>query len=196
MTEPVQYVKLLSKEEQEISIPLNVALESNILRNQIEDIGGDVVIPLAGTEVQVIRDLFEYVRKLIETGELPKQAAPAAAPVPVPGAPAATAAAATAAAPAASQAEDDKKKGVQLPWKVAYFNSLMSGPVPQVAEGKVAYPADKMRLFNFILAANFFDVNLALNDACQFVANMIKGSTPEEIRFTFSVPQNEGIAAT
>ena len=46
---------------------------------------------------------------------------------------------------------------------------------------------DMDRLYEIIMAANFLDINELLNLACQKVANMIKGKSPEEIRRIFNI---------
>jgi hypothetical protein len=185
-----QSVMLISKEGTEISITLPVAMESVTLRNQIED-AGNVPIPLENTEAQTIVDVFKYVKELIAKGELPVKKEAAAVPV-VPTVPTVPTAAPTpAAVPPEAEKTEAKKQSELAPWKNEYFSSLMSGAVPAAAEGKTAYPVDKKRLFNFILGANYFDIKTALDDVCQFIANMIKGRTPEEIRFTFNIPEGE-----
>ena len=44
-------------------------------------------------------------------------------------------------------------------------------------------------IFALILAANFMDIKSLLDLGCSKVATMIKGKTPEEIRLTFNVDE-------
>ena len=46
---------------------------------------------------------------------------------------------------------------------------------------------DQGRMFELILAANYLKIDGLLELACDTVANMIKGKTPEEIRQTFKI---------
>ncbi|CDK29318.1 unnamed protein product [Kuraishia capsulata CBS 1993] len=46
---------------------------------------------------------------------------------------------------------------------------------------------DQEMLYGIILAANYFNIKPLLDRACQQVANMIKGKSPEEIRKTFNI---------
>lgn len=48
--------------------------------------------------------------------------------------------------------------------------------------------------FNFILAANTLDIKPSLNAIAMYIASLIKGKTPEEIRSTFVVPQTAAVA--
>ncbi|KAI6701043.1 hypothetical protein NL676_015367 [Syzygium grande] len=46
---------------------------------------------------------------------------------------------------------------------------------------------DHPTLFDYILAANFLEIPTLLNLACQSVADMIKGKTPDEIHKIFNI---------
>lgn len=46
---------------------------------------------------------------------------------------------------------------------------------------------DQSELFEVILAANYLDIEDLLNDACQVVADMMKGLTTEQIRELFHI---------
>lgn len=59
-------------------------------------------------------------------------------------------------------------------WKKEYFAGLVA--------------KDMGLLFYFILAANYLDIKYALDDACKYIASLIKGKNPEEIRKTFMIP--------
>jgi len=43
-------------------------------------------------------------------------------------------------------------------------------------------------LFDFILLSNWLDTKPALAASCKYVASLIKGKSPEEIRKTFAIP--------
>ncbi|XP_041448964.1 S-phase kinase-associated protein 1 [Drosophila obscura] len=49
---------------------------------------------------------------------------------------------------------------------------------------------DQGTLFELIMAANYLDIRALMNAACQTVANMIKGHTPDEIRLIFNIPRD------
>ncbi|KAF7849928.1 hypothetical protein BT93_L0112 [Corymbia citriodora subsp. variegata] len=46
---------------------------------------------------------------------------------------------------------------------------------------------EQATVFDYILAANFLEIPTLLNLACEVVADMIKGKTPEEIRKFFNI---------
>ena len=46
---------------------------------------------------------------------------------------------------------------------------------------------EQEQLFSLILACNYLDIKCMLDSCCQFVANMIKGKTPENIRSMFNI---------
>ncbi|XP_030450244.2 SKP1-like protein 1 [Syzygium oleosum] len=46
---------------------------------------------------------------------------------------------------------------------------------------------DHPTLFDYILAANFLEIPTLLNLACQSVADMVKGKTPDEIHKIFNI---------
>lgn len=46
-------------------------------------------------------------------------------------------------------------------------------------------------LFEFIVAANYLDVPLLLENACKTVADMMKGKTSREIRRFFQIPTED-----
>jgi S-phase kinase-associated protein 1 len=75
-------------------------------------------------------------------------------------------------------AEDEKDpKNVELAdWEKKFFDDLTKNDT------------DLSGLFDFILAANYFSMELPLHRACLKVANLIKGKTPEQIRATFNIP--------
>jgi S-phase kinase-associated protein 1 len=45
-------------------------------------------------------------------------------------------------------------------------------------------------LFDLIMAANYLDIPSLFDLTCSTVANMIKGKTPEELRFHFNIPND------
>ena len=49
---------------------------------------------------------------------------------------------------------------------------------------------DQTTLFELILAANYMAVSELLDMTCVFVADMIKGKSPEEIRTTFNIKKD------
>ncbi|KAK1908906.1 hypothetical protein P3342_006786 [Pyrenophora teres f. teres] len=49
---------------------------------------------------------------------------------------------------------------------------------------------DQEMLFEIILAANYLDIKALLDVGCKTVANMIKGKSPDEIRKTFNIGNN------
>ena len=65
--------------------------------------------------------------------------------------------------------------GKTLSYVVDYLNS---GQFPEV---------DTTDLFSIILASNYLDIKELLDIACEKVATMIKGKTPDEIRKKFNV---------
>ena len=45
-------------------------------------------------------------------------------------------------------------------------------------------------LFEIMLGANYLEITSLLNETCKFVAGMMKGKTPEEIRKLFNIPND------
>ena len=71
--------------------------------------------------------------------------------------------------------------GKTLSYVVDYLNS---GQFPEV---------DTTDLFSIILASNYLDIKELLDIACEKVATMIKGKTPDEIRKKFNVENDFNI---
>lgn len=46
-------------------------------------------------------------------------------------------------------------------------------------------------LFDIVLAANYLDIKGLLDLGCKIIANLIKGKTPEEVKKTFRIPEEE-----
>ncbi|CAE7032207.1 SKP1 [Pyrenophora teres f. teres] len=67
-------------------------------------------------------------------------------------------------------------------------------PVLKMATGRLlvapARGGDQEMLFEIILAANYLDIKALLDVGCKTVANMIKGKSPDEIRKTFNIGNN------
>jgi len=61
----------------------------------------------------------------------------------------------------------------EQPWEKNFFNQL--------------FFSNKKFLFDFLLAANFLDIQPAVQAAALHIANTISGKTPDEIRSTFLV---------
>ncbi len=49
---------------------------------------------------------------------------------------------------------------------------------------------DQRTLFDLILAANYLEIKPLLDSTCKFVASMIRGKSPEEIRKTFNIKED------
>ena len=58
------------------------------------------------------------------------------------------------------------------------------------AWNKNFFEVDQGTLFELILAANYLDMKGQLNYECKTVASMIVGKTPDQIRTTFNIPDD------
>lgn len=78
--------------------------------------------------------------------------------------------------PAPTEDEKDPKNGELADWENKFFNELTKNDT------------DLSTLFNFIMAANYFGMEVTIHRAAKKIADLIKGKTPEQIRATFSIP--------
>ncbi|XP_002138538.1 S-phase kinase-associated protein 1 [Drosophila pseudoobscura] len=88
-----------------------------------------------------------------------------------------------------------------LTWAKYHMNDVPPAKDADKKDGKMEeYPicewdadffstVDHGTLFELIIAANYLDIRGLMNSACQTVANMIKGHTPEQIRLIFNIPR-------
>ncbi len=68
---------------------------------------------------------------------------------------------------------------LDAPWKHQFFTELDT--------------KDRGLIFQFITAANYLDIKYALEDCSKFIASLIKGKSPEEIRKAFALPEGKKV---
>lgn len=144
-----------------LSIP--VAILSQTVKNQYEDFGGPegnkIVSPLMKTPFDTAKNVFTFAKMFNDymTKNEAKLTEEAAA--------------------TKSEKKEVDYKNIELEqWELDFFNKLI-----RPADG------DKGDLFNFLLAANFLDMELPLHRGSKMVAKLIEGKQPEEIRAAFQI---------
>ena len=76
---------------------------------------------------------------------------------------------------------DENKKEMEL-WDKLFFDKIRGSLI----DGRWEGTGD---IFNIMKLANYLDIKSALNASTKYVAlHMIRGKTPEELRYIFSVP--------
>jgi len=144
-----------------VVVPLEYALTSVTINDLYKDMGGNVeVFPVQGGQNNnTIENVFNYVQRNIDRFPKIKEGTTEAA-----------------GKTQRELAKEDytKTRGDPLDEKnVKFFNDLVvNGQGP---------------LFDFMLAVNYLEMELPLQDCAKFVASEIKGKSPEDIRKIFSV---------
>ncbi|TPX74856.1 hypothetical protein CcCBS67573_g03881 [Chytriomyces confervae] len=153
-------VRITSSDSQEFSVSQDIACQSQLIKNMIEDVGDadEQPIPLpnvAGAILQKGGSCFPSISNapkltlfaVIEYATMHKDDPPSAPE--------------TDAKPSTSEDIEDRDK--------QFLN------------------VDQGTLFEIILAANYLDMKSLLDVGCKTVANMIKGKTVEEVRALFNI---------
>lgn len=173
---PANSVKLTTSDNAELVVDREVAERSILIKNLLEDLGGDndeaIPIPnVRSPEVErVLRLMYRLrllhvmmtnttlqqvneavMKKVLEWCEHHRKDPPASQ----------------------DDDSDSRKKSTDIDeWDQKFMQ------------------VDQEMLFEIILAANYLDIKALLDVGCKTVANMIKGKSPDEIRKTFNI-QND-----
>lgn len=166
-----------------VKLTLEQALQSETIKNLIEDFGGNVSQPIPLNEDQdnnTIQNVFNFMD--LYNVEQAKLAAEKAAKVVPTG---------TAVVPAqAAEVPEEKPNPIDRAkvhdWEKNFFDKLYRS----LDDGKT----DLAPMFNFMLAANYLIVKPATDAVCKYTASLIKGKTPEDMLKVFQV-QTEPIKA-
>lgn len=99
-------------------------------------------------------------------------------------------------------------KGNILDKLVVWSTYHLENPIPEVSEAdkyrtdnisewdqKFMADLSMVDLFDLVLAANYLDHRVLLETCCKTIANMIKGSTPEEVKTKFLIPSPKDATA-
>ncbi|KAI9076992.1 hypothetical protein K1719_041068 [Acacia pycnantha] len=66
MTSPMKMVTLRSNDDEEFDIPMNVASQSEFIKNTLHDLGDGKVVPLENVNSAILAKVIEYCKKHAE----------------------------------------------------------------------------------------------------------------------------------
>lgn len=92
--------------------------------------------------------------------------------------------------PLANVSSTSMARVVQYYTKLAEFERLDSASSASTWSARFFETMPRLELYRVMEAANYLDAGAMLDDACSFVAGLIRGRTPDEIRDIFLLPRD------
>jgi S-phase kinase-associated protein 1 len=150
-------VKLMSSDGHTFEVDEEVACESHVMKNVIEDVGTDDPIPLPNVSSGVLAKVIDYCKYHVDSRKATKEEP-------------------TATAPEMKEwdAEEEPtsttpEKATMEEWDAEFIK------------------VEQQMLFDLIRAANYLHIQSLLAFTCQTVANKIKGKSPASIMALFNI---------
>ncbi|XP_062227703.1 SKP1-like protein 1B [Phragmites australis] len=154
----VTTITLICSDNEAFEVPEAAASMSLTIRHLIEDGCADGGIPLPNVTAGILAKVLEYCSKHV---------------------------AASSEAGSASDAASNSEAG-------SSSNAVDAATAPEKEEDLASFDkafidVEQDTLYDLLMAANYLEVKGLLDLACQKVADMIKGKTPDAIRQTFKI---------
>jgi S-phase kinase-associated protein 1 len=168
-----------------IEVPRDVAMESEFVKDLLEDFGErDAVVAVNGNNHRTMEESFKLMEKIVEIKGPKVQKAPVV-PVVTVDKPA------EGAASVEEVKEDEMIRDEGISQEDKDKNDKVMNYISSVTNGGT----DKDLLFNMTLLLNKLAAKRALQFTCKFIASLIKGKTPEQIRAEFAIPESAHISS-
>ncbi|KAJ4806289.1 SKP1 [Rhynchospora pubera] len=161
-------ITLRSSDGEEFIVDELVAMESQTIRHVIEDTGAENGIPLTEVDSKILSKVIEYCKKHVDAER---------------------AAAACSASTSADEERDEDLDQDTLSRFIELKNWALKWELKRELKrwDKDFIKVDITTLFDLVLAANYLHIKGLLDLACQTIADMVKGKTPDEICKIFNI---------